>query len=201
MTLQHIKKEQLTTAKWAGGTTTQLFISPPTATYQQFDFDFRLSYATVEVPTSTFTFMPGVTRHLMVLKGELAIDHINQYAKKIHPFEVDTFNGEWPTQAAGEVMDFNLMTKGKTRGQIEKMELYPNKHDFISIHQEKHIGVYAFNGNVSISFIDQTQHNSTQKIDEGDFLMLTDFDHINTIQLSSLDPKRNAILIVSRITG
>ena len=65
------KKEALKTNTWAGGTTTQLAIFPTEAEYTKFNFDFRISYATVEIPASTFTFMPGVTRHLTILKGNL----------------------------------------------------------------------------------------------------------------------------------
>ncbi len=66
-----VRRKEQKTAHWSGGTTTQLLISPSHTAYANFDFDYRMSYATVEVPESTFTFMPGVTRHLMVLKGSL----------------------------------------------------------------------------------------------------------------------------------
>ena len=67
MKITQTKKSEQVSAKWIGGTTTQLAIFPATAEYTKFNFIFRMSTATVEIEESTFTFMPGVTRHLMIL--------------------------------------------------------------------------------------------------------------------------------------
>src|SRR5687767_165093 len=121
------KKPDLKTNNWAGGTTTQLAIFPLEAEYQKFNFDFRISYATVEVEESTFTYMPGVTRNLMILNGSLEIDHIDRYKKHLNKFDIDVFSGEWPTKAKGKVTDFNLMTRGETEGNLESLVLNPGE--------------------------------------------------------------------------
>lgn len=123
MKLTFSKPSERYAAKWAGGTTTQLAIFPPTAVYTKFNFLFRISTATVEVPESTFTFMSGVTRHLMILDGELDIDHKGRYKKHLAKFGYDVFDGEWPTTAKGMVTDFNLMVREKATGKLQALAL------------------------------------------------------------------------------
>jgi environmental stress-induced protein Ves len=137
-----VRRKEQKTAHWSGGTTTQLLISPSHTTYANFDFDYRMSYATVEVPESTFTFMPGVTRHLMVLKGSLFLQHTDRYEKQLAPFQSYEFNGEWPTTSKGEVMDFNLMVRNGYTGQLMAVRLAPDEK--IQIPTADHIGLYAF---------------------------------------------------------
>jgi environmental stress-induced protein Ves len=48
-----LKSNPQNTAKWSGGETTELFISPEGSSYKKRDFDFRLSTATVEVNQSS----------------------------------------------------------------------------------------------------------------------------------------------------
>jgi environmental stress-induced protein Ves len=96
-------------SSWSGGTTTQLFIYPEHTEYAKRDFMFRISTATVETERSTFTSLPGFSRILMILKGELTIHHVGQYDKKLLPFETDMFDGSWRTSAEGLVTDFNIM--------------------------------------------------------------------------------------------
>lgn len=71
----HQIKKQHTTTKWSGGETTELFIYPENANYKAGNYQFRLSTATVEIEASTFTPLPGVDRTLIVLEGEMQLDH------------------------------------------------------------------------------------------------------------------------------
>lgn len=162
--IHHIKSSELKTATWAGGTTTQLDIRPSTAEYQKFNFDFRVSFATVEIEESTFTFMPGVTRHLMILNGDLHIDHIDRYQKDLKKFDVDVFNGEWPTKAKGKVKDFNLMTRGSYEGTLEAVVLKKNEEKQLDLGGH-YTGIYILSG------IAAGEHKSTTLlIREGDYL-------------------------------
>lgn len=139
-----VRSSEQKTATWAGGTTTQLFISPQNTTYQAFDFDYRMSYATVEIPESTFTRMPGVTRHLMILKGNLNLNHEGRL-KHLDPLEPYEFNGEWPTTAKGKVMDFNLMVRNQYRGKLSTIKLEPNEAIQLES-QSPIVGIYAYQG-------------------------------------------------------
>lgn len=109
---------QFQTSQWSGGSTTQLYIFPATASYAERNFELRISTAKVEVEESTFTALPGIHRKLMILEGEISITHEGQYSKHLKPFEVDEFSGDWKTTAIGTCTDFNVMTKGKQSSEL-----------------------------------------------------------------------------------
>lgn len=178
---QLTKKPQLKTATWAGGTTTQLAIFPESATYRQFNFDFRISYATVEVGTSTFTFMPGVTRHLMILKGALEINHTGRYKKHLHKFEQDVFNGEWPTTAKGKVTDFNLMTRGAASGKLESLLLEPDKTHSQMPDEKDFTGIYILKGTLKITY-----NKEELLLEEGDFILFSS-EKTEAIKLKAIE--------------
>ncbi|PJB57321.1 MAG: hypothetical protein CO098_11920, partial [Bacteroidetes bacterium CG_4_9_14_3_um_filter_41_19] len=112
---------------WSGGTTTQLYIFPPDASYQKRNFIFRLSTARVEMEKSEFTSLPGVTRKIMILDGEIRINHQNHYAKNLRKFDVDTFEGDWKTTSVGRCTDFNLMTTEKISVDLTAVVIEENQ--------------------------------------------------------------------------
>gem|GEM_PF-175905 len=118
MSIQQLTPDARTTINWASGTSTEIFIHPSDGSFAERDFLFRISTATVEAEESTFTFFEGITRHLMILKGNLELIHEGRYTKHLKPYEQDTFPGEWPTKAKGKVTDFNLMLKGGATGSL-----------------------------------------------------------------------------------
>jgi len=113
-----LPSHSFTTNQWSGGTTTELFIYPKESSYQERDFLFRLSTATVEVEESTFTSLPGVYRKLMILDGKITINHQDHYKKSLNTFDTDAFEGSWKTTSVGHCKDFNLMLKENTKGDI-----------------------------------------------------------------------------------
>ena len=127
MIIQHIKEEEYCTTNWSGGTTTELFIFPESATFQAGDYDLRISIATVETEQSTFTSLPGVERTLMVLKGQLRLEHENHHCIDLGEFEQDCFKGDWKTTSIGKVTDFNVMTKNDSTAIVQKLELIPGE--------------------------------------------------------------------------
>jgi len=112
-----------TPIRWASGTSTEIFIYPKGGDFVKRDFIFRISTATVEAEESTFTFFEGITRHLMILKGELDLVHDQRYQVKLKPYDQDVFSGEWPTRSKGRVTDFNLMLKGSAQGELKHYHL------------------------------------------------------------------------------
>lgn len=113
-----IKKEQQTTSKWAGGTTTQLSIYPENGSYADRNFIWRLSSAVVELEESVFTKLPGFDRIIMVLEGGLKLIHKEHHRIQLKQFEQDSFKGEWNTTSYGKARDFNLMLKEGVRGSV-----------------------------------------------------------------------------------
>ncbi len=118
-----LTKTDFNESTWSGGSTTQLYIYPEDASYADRNFQFRISTAKVEIAESTFTSLPGFSRKLMILEGEITVHHEDQYSKKLTPFEVDTFSGAWNTSAVGMCVDFNVMTAGTIQSELTSAEL------------------------------------------------------------------------------
>lgn len=118
-----ITKNQQAVSNWSGGTTRQIFIYPEGSDYAARQFDFRISSATVDCESSTFTPLPGVHRHLMILDGTLELVHLDRYKKTLEVLDQDEFEGDWHTLSFGKVVDFNLMLK-KGRASIEGIKHY-----------------------------------------------------------------------------
>jgi len=146
-----IRKSEQSTTSWSGGTTTQLFIYPENSSYQERNFLFRISTATVEAEESVFTHLPGISRQIMILEGTLKLEHTSRYTKTLHKFETDSFEGDWETRGYGKVTDFNLMTTGKLKGTIygilmkkdETIQLQP-------IHSKQFVGLYVWKGSIEV---------------------------------------------------
>ena len=119
-----IKKDQQKTSKWSGGTTNEIYIYPVNSLYSHGNFKWRLSSAKVEVEQSTFTSLPGISRLLMVVKGDLLLKHEGHHNAKLSAFEQDSFSGEWITTSLGKVTDFNLMLSEGYKGNLELISFY-----------------------------------------------------------------------------
>lgn len=129
-----------------------------------------MSTATVEVPDSTFTFMPGVTRHLMILDGAMDIDHKGRYKKHLGQFGYDIFDGEWPTSAKTQhkkVVDFNLMLREKATGKVQAIALRERQEETMIFRPKiAFSGFYLLEGSLRLI----TGVNSAE-LRKGDFLL------------------------------
>jgi environmental stress-induced protein Ves len=126
-----IRKSELTSSKWSGGTTTELFIYPPASSYALRDFDYRISTATVETERSEFTDLSGYQRILCVLSGELTMQLHADSGKpdtvKLLPLEQMSFPGEVKVVGFGKVTDFNIIYKPEYRASAEIIHLGENE--------------------------------------------------------------------------
>ena len=153
MKIDILKAADFKTTKWAGGSTTELFIYPPTANYAGRNFNFRISSATVEIENSDFTILPGVSRQLMVLKGSIKVSHKNHHTVKLNKNDIDSFDGSWETSAVGTCVDFNLMTKGNTKGKISSIAVSADKTlNFQMESTYEFIIFYSYEGNLQFHF-------------------------------------------------
>lgn len=191
MPITHIPAQNFKTTTWSGGTTTELFIYPATANYQQRDFDFRISTAKVEVQQSDFTSLPGYSRKLMVLDGTVVLSHENRHSKKLGKFEVDEFEGDWKTASAGKCTDFNLMTKAGITGSVSGETLKEGSVLNLEIGQQaKWYFLYLFSGSVEISF-----NGKTALVSKGGFVVFENPDN-ETLQITA---KENSDLVFTEI--
>lgn len=120
MICKHIPQNQQKTSLWSGGKTTELYIYPQNAEYVDRNFLFRISSATVDTPTSRFTKLPGVSRTLVLLNGEMTLQFQGKEDVLLTPLGKAVFSGDWETTSVGQgVTDFNLMTQNGCVGAVE----------------------------------------------------------------------------------
>lgn len=185
------KNEQITT-RWSGGTTTGLAIHPETADYSKRNFTWRISTAVVEAEESLFTHLPGFERILMILDGELFIEHEGQHSVTLQPFEQDRFNGAWTTRSKGKVRDFNVMLAEGCTGKLEAIHLQTGiQHETGGSHVSCDEAFYCVRGSITMSIADQEE----LVLGEGDFLLVSGMSADNKIAISS--PHDATILRVS----
>lgn len=111
MEIKWIKKEQMMTTRWSGGTTTQVDLYPESATYQDRNFIFRVSSATIEESPSNFTALPDYQRWIVMLSHGVVLEHPTTPGRtiRLEPLQVYGFDGGLPTCSVGKTRDFNLM--------------------------------------------------------------------------------------------
>lgn len=121
-----IKPEEYETGVWSGGTTTQLAIYPPGASYADRNFIFRLSSATVDTEQSEFTHLPDYDRWLMIFEGSARLVHDSEKEVTLNPYECDAFDGGISTVSFGRVTDYNLMLRKGGTGSMKAIGLDEN---------------------------------------------------------------------------
>lgn len=191
MKYQVVKAASHSVQAWSGGKTTQLFIYPTQSSYKALDFDFRISSATVELEKSDFTVLPEVNRVLMVLDGEIVIEHNRQKKKTLRPLEIDRFDGAWDTHSLGKCTDFNLMCKGKTKGIVKGVSLAKAEHfKYTTKINTDQVFIYLFKGEISITF-----DGKALELNEGDFLILD----LKTDIVLDLSTKLDSIIAITEV--
>ncbi len=136
--------------EWSGGTTTEIFIYPEGAEYDQRNFSFRLSTASVEIDETTFTSLPGVKRTLMVLHGKMELSHEGHHTKMLQEHDVDEFDGGWKTTSKGKCIDFNLMCKGETSGKLRGFAIEKNRFKEFKVSGKLNF-IYVTGGSITIN--------------------------------------------------
>lgn len=172
-----IRKSELVTNHWSGGTTTQLMIYPEDASYSERNFKWRISSAKVMDEESLFTILPGISRAIMIIQGEIVLEHEGRGGVALKPFEEHRFMGDWKTKSFGKVTDFNLMMSRDCSGRLEAMLLQGNKRADILlkeniIENEKACKItnafYIVNGDVTM-----TIKGREYEINQGDLISVT----------------------------
>ena len=148
MEIRKFIKENLRSTNWSGGMTTQLYIYPENADFTSRQFDFRISTATIDAESSDFTTLKGFERKLLVLSGNLELEHAEHHSKKLVPFEQDCFLGEWQTKSRGKAVDFNVIYRPGMETHLFAKTLVSGES--ISFNTDKGLFIYVFSGLVRI---------------------------------------------------
>lgn len=138
-------------SEWSGGSTVQFWIHPKNSTLDSRDFLFRISSANVQVEESVFSDFSGYSRKLMVLEGELLLQHQGQHSVLLMPFDQDTFVGSLKTVSRGMARDFNVIFK-------EQIKVDLGHHDvdaggYHTIHDCEEAFIFVFKGEGEIKGI------------------------------------------------
>lgn len=182
-----IKKENLITNEWSGGTTTQLSIFPENANYKDRDFIWRLSSATVQQENSEFTQLPDYNRILMVLDGKLELNHNDTEIIYLNALDQNEFDGASQTKSSGKAVDFNLMMrKDKCSGKLKAVSM--GKCENVKINEiigfysssEFTLAVYIYKSDIKIT-IDEDINAS---LNQGDLLLVNFKEQIANLEIS-----------------
>lgn len=121
-----IQEDKFTPTFWSGGMAKELITYPETSSFSKRDFLWRLGFAKIDIPESTFSKLPGISRILMLTNGKMTLNHEGKYSKCLGPFEQDSFDGDWATTTVGKSSVFNLMTRENYSGEVIHFNINPN---------------------------------------------------------------------------
>ena len=182
-----IKNENLKVNKWSGGTTTQLSIYPENASYQDRDFIWRLSSATVEEETSEFTHLPDYNRILMILNGKLELNHNDKEIINLNSFDQNEFDGASKTKSFGKVVDFNLMMrKEKCSGKVKAASVDRKEkvkiNEIIGFYNYENFtfAVYNYKSNIEITINEEIK----AQLNQGDLLLVNYKEQVSNLEIS-----------------
>jgi uncharacterized protein len=178
------------TTLWSGGSTKQLFIRPPEASFAGRQFDFRLSTATVEAEKSDFTPLPGFSRKLMILKGSIEIAHQNHHSKSMLPFDVDCFEGDWQTTSRGFCTDFNVISAPGFRTNLYQKKIVQSA-ERLKFALANWVFLFCVEGFAQISV-----GEASFCLKSGDLLLIEG----SSISSCSLEVDENCTLVVTEIS-
>lgn len=122
-----ITKNDFKTTNWSGGETSELFICPKDASVAEKNFDFRISSATCELDSSTFTPYNGFIRYITPLDGDLRMI-VNEREVILKPFEVFEFLGSDEVTSYSKIRDFNLIVKEGLQNKMYSVEVNGKYH-------------------------------------------------------------------------
>lgn len=182
MQIDIIKKSDQLTTRWTGGTTTELAIYPKNSRFKDRNFSYRLSLAKVEIDESSFTKLPGIDRTLLVLDGRLTLQHPGQRTVTLEKFDTDAFKGSWDTISYGRATDFNLMTRGGTKGSLEGFTIEKGDTRTYTFNEDSSVlGCYVFRGALEVGL------DKSYSLEEGDLMLISVEKKIGQISLKALE--------------
>ena len=197
-----IRKSDFKISQWSGGTTTQLLIYPEGSEYSERNFKWRLSSAKVEVEQSIFTHLEGISRIIMIIDGEIRLEHQGHHTAVLKQFDQDSFKGDWTTLSFGKVTDFNLMMSEGCTGKLEAILLKENSIAKIVLNGVKENYkyaaeiFYAAKGNVSFRLSNQ---NEQIHLNEGDMVSIVKTTDKDKQQIEMCTKDERTALIRSTI--
>lgn len=139
-----LKEENYKPTFWSGGMATELITYPSSSDFASKNFLWRLGFAKIDIPESTFSELPKVSRKFMVIEGAITLQHENRYEKHLASFEQDHFMGDWKTKTSGKASVFNLMTRENYSGELLHINIGPGNKFLFNYNPEADKSLVAF---------------------------------------------------------
>ncbi|EUJ33161.1 hypothetical protein MFLO_04470 [Listeria floridensis FSL S10-1187] len=180
---------------WTGGTTTELLIWPETALYEARDFAYRISTATVSLPKSTFTSLPSYERKLLILDGEIELQHEadgKMRQERLAKFSQDSFGGSEITTSYGQCIDFNIIY---TPAYTATLSLVDSEGKY-QLSQTADYFYYALAEEILVHFPSE----ETVKLQKGDSLFLSGISGAAKLFFTSTYSSSGNIAVEAKMT-
>lgn len=129
----------------------------------------------------------------MILEGEITIQHEGRYSKKLKPYDVDVFSGDWKTSSIGTCTDFNVMTKSDKEIEFYLLKMNGAKNfKFAASLYCKDLFFYVNKGNISVEI-----SGENLLIQKGNLLVMEDFD-VDYLTIRSSTPFGIVVVDISK---
>lgn len=174
-----IKKENQTTAKLQNGIVKELYIYPESSKYRNRDFVWMFSILILEEEEFIFENLPNYERYIMLIKGQLKLEHKGYYRTKLALFECDWSSGEWLTYGNGKSENFSLILSKGLKGCIDSLKIKDGIYvDDMIWNTSKEFkkeakALYCYNEGLSVEF-----NNYQYSLGIGDILLIIG-DNVN----------------------
>lgn len=146
---------------WQGGKTSEVYIYPENTDYKKRNFEFRFSYASVELAESTFTLLKGFNRIIIPTKqGITLLNNSKKHNLKLE--ESFYFSGGEQTTSIGKSEDVNLIYQPQWNATMQIM-----KESSKIFSTAEFVGIFSLNGSNEI-LVNQER----VKLFEKEFLMI-----------------------------
>ena len=134
---------------WSGGTTQELYIEPVESRFSDRNFDIRLSIATIDQESTSFTPLDGFKRNLLLLSGRITLISESGSETLLEVGSMHEFSGGEPIQCIGTGRDFNLMTSNSL--SCKSLSILPEQEEIeISIQEGERFFLFTDQGSAEI---------------------------------------------------
>ena len=160
------------TVRWDGGETRELYIYPEDALYQAHAFEFRVAVGCGVTEQSCFRKFPGFKRRVMLLDGEMHLEHKAHHSVTLGQYEQDVSLGDWETECRGRSTDITLLTGEKIKGNLELL-CYNDKAEQ---NNGKFVSFYSLVDGAKLYFTNQGEIYK-EELAKGDYVIVSWFEN------------------------
>ncbi|MCL2568940.1 MAG: HutD family protein [Oscillospiraceae bacterium] len=158
--------------RWDGGESEELYIYPEDALYKENNFGFRVAVNHDRNERSTFRKFPGFKRKIILLDGEMHLEHKDQHSITLGQYEKDVSMGDWESEGRGKSTDLNLLTAENFTGRFELLRC----NDKLALDNSRFVSFYSLRDGVKLYF-SHHDHTYKEELDKGDYVIVSWFEN------------------------